>query len=749
LLEYLPLYLTNLSELLNALNPQQQAAVTHINGPLLVLAGAGTGKTKTLTHRVAYLIEQGVQPWQILAVTFTNKAAAEMQERIDALLNEGMKELKNEEPNSSIHSFVHSSSANIQTTSKPLISTFHSLGARLLRQHYEELGFTSSPTILDSDDSLAMVKNILKSMEVDPKQYPPRLFWSMISKAQNAQQTPEQLTHNNSNEFFELLPQVFERYLRRKQQNQVVDFDDLITLPVKLFANHDEVRKKYQNRWKYLLIDEFQDTNTVQYELVQLLGGEHQNVCAVGDGDQSIYRFRGAEISNILNFPKQWENCKTVALEQNYRSTKHILDAANGVIQNNQGRLPKDMFTEHAEGEPLQIIPCRDDYEEARLAIEEARKLHYDGYAYQDMAILVRTNRQTRLLEEAALKAGIPYQLVGGLKFYSRKEVKDVLAYLRFIVNPDDEVSLLRIINLPPRKIGQTTINKLLNHARLHSIPLGKVLTHIEMVEGLSAAPIKIIQQWQEKIQRLRDALPHTPPSKMVAAVIEQFGLEQHYLSEGVTGEARVENIQELENVASKMDDGDPAETLPQLLEEIALIADIDTKQEGQDAITMMTVHSAKGLEFPVVILPGIEEGIFPHSRSTDEQAELEEERRLMYVAMTRAEQRLIILHAQTRLWGGQPQGCVPSRFLQEIPHENIAGGMQYNSFGGNDAVDDDFAYSSDEEEVFEVEVNDQVRHASFGVGRVLEVHGNIASINFPGKGTKKMLLTIAPLEKL
>ena len=707
--------------MISGLNAAQKVVATHENGPMLVVAGAGSGKTRALTHRLAVLIARGVRPWQILAVTFTNKAAAEMKNRIRNLLGENGGEM-------------------------PLVGTFHAIGVRILRAEIESLGRPRNFTILDADDARAMVKKIQKNLGIDDKKFSPRMFAGKISLAKNNFLTPEKMANVAENQIDKFAADIFQKYESEKSKKNCLDFDDLITLPVTVFEKNPEILEKYQNRWKFVSVDEFQDTNAVQLRFLELLTEKHRNLCAIGDADQSIYAFRGADISNILNFQNLFPDAKIVKLEHNYRSTQNILDAADGVIANNENRIPKKMFTTAGAGEKVEIIDARDERVEAEIIAETILKIkNLDGRKFADFAILVRTNAQTRAIEEHLMRNAIPYQIIGGLKFYARKEIRDLLAFLKAIENPTDDISLLRIINLPPRKIGATTILKLSHFAAERGLSVGEILPHIEMADGISPAAKTAIFHFSEKLLKLRRQKNEIPPAILIEKVIEIFGLEKFYRDGADEGESRFENILELKSLAQKFDAAENA--LANFLEEIALISDVDSL-DAADRVTMMTLHMSKGLEFPIVFLPGLEEGLLPHSRSLFEPAALEEERRLMYVGMTRAREKLFLLRAKNRLVFGDFQSNPESRFLDEIPKNCVFRAENENS--ENDFSDDEISYSSFDDEYFPtLNVGDRVRHALFGDGTVTEIAGDLATVAFDRVGRKKLALAVAPIEKI
>lgn len=708
--------------MLSGLNPQQKKAAEHTTGPLLVVAGAGSGKTRALTHRIAYLLSRGVQPWQILAVTFTNKAAGEMKERVSSLIDGAY------EP--------------------PTIGTFHSIGVRILRADFEALGRERNFSILDADDAKNKVKKILKNKGIDDKKFTPRAVFSHISLAKNNFLSPGEYSAQADTPFKKISAEVFLEYEKQKEAENAVDFDDLIVLPVLLFEKNPHILQKYQNRWKYVSVDEFQDTNAVQLKFLDLLTREHRNLCAIGDSDQSIYAFRGADISNILNFQKLYDDAKIIKLEQNYRSTQNILDAADGVIKNNESRVPKKMWTESGTGEQVEVMDCEDEREEAGLIAQTiGDMLGIDGKKYADFAILLRTNAQSRALEEAMMRKSIPYQMIGGLKFYSRKEIRDILAYLKVIENQKDTESLLRIINLPPRKIGATTVARLMQYASDRSISLAEVIDHIDFAEGITPAAKISLSDFGGKIMQLRHLKNTISVAELIGKIIEVFGLEKFYRDGTEEGESRFENVCELQSVAYKFNTVDE-DALSLFLQDVALIADIDNL-ETVDRVTIMTLHSSKGLEFPVVFIPGCEEGLLPHSRSLLDPNQLEEERRLMYVGMTRAMEKLFLLRAKNRMAFGDFQHNPESRFLDEIPANCV---HRPNGERGDTGLSGDFLYNTeayDDVFVSPFTVGDRVSHFKFGQGSLREIQGDLAMIEFDTAGKKKMSLSVAPLEKI
>ena len=632
------------------LNPQQQAAVEHINGPMLILAGAGSGKTKVLTCRIAHLLELGVSPYKILAITFTNKAAKEMRDRVDAMVGPAAKDV--------------------------WLYTFHAFCARFLRREIEVLGtHKSNFAIYDAADQKNLLKSILKDMNLDEKRFPPAALQNAISNAKNQMQNASAFAKLAGDFFEQKAAEVYELYEKRLLANNAMDFDDLLMLTVKILAECPEVREKYQQRFSYIMIDEYQDTNRTQYLLTRYLAGDEGNLCVVGDADQSIYGWRGADIRNILDFEKDYPKAKLLKLEQNYRSTTVILDAANAVIENNTGRKPKKLWTKNAAGAAITYYNAMDERDEARFVVEQAQMLIRSGkFTYGDMAVLYRTNTQSRVFEEMLIKSGISYSMVGGVKFYDRKEIRDVMAYLKLLYNPYDALSLQRIINVPKRGIGQTTINKLQDYANARGISLFEVITNAAAVPGLSPRFIARLEEMSSLIFDLIAEVDTVPVEQLIDDVMHKTGyLEELQAERTPQSESRAENLQELISVAQDfLKDAGEEKTLARFLEHVALVSDIDDAQLDNDKFTLMTLHSAKGLEFPVVFLAGMEEGLFPHSRSLMDDEQMEEERRLCYVGITRAKQILYLTGAKTRTIYGRTNYSVPSRFLEEIPEKLV-----------------------------------------------------------------------------
>lgn len=735
------------------LNPEQRRAVTTVNGPVLILAGAGSGKTKTLTHRIAYLIaETRVSPHSILAVTFTNKAAAEMKERVEHLLAQAEGEAAWRAPE--------------------FMGTFHSLCVRILRRDIEPLGYSRNFNIIDADDQLGLVKKAMKEIEMNPDQLRPRSLLEAISTAKNRQITVERFTSEAQSYFEELVAKVYERYQASLRAENCLDFDDLIALTVRLFKEHPDVLARYQALFRYILVDEYQDTNPLQYELVTMLAREHRNLFVIGDDYQSIYSWRQADIRNILSFEEDYPEAVVITLDQNYRSTQTILDAATSIIENNVNQRHKKLWTEKKEGENIVLYPAVDENDEARFIVDEIRALRSAGRPYHDAAILYRTNAQSRSMEEALLKAAIPYLIIGGVRFYARKEIKDVLAYLRFLANPRDLLALERLIDEPKRGIGAATIALWTEAAREQSLDYLAIIPHLRARALLQEKKLKTLEGIAELFLHWRDSLEHET-GLTLAQLIDLVTRESGYLEtlrDGTTeGEVREENVKELLSVATKFNTLPAREGLTRFLEEVALIADTDSLDEGADAVRLMTVHSSKGLEFPVVFLIGLEEGIFPHSRSALSPSELEEERRLMYVGLTRAREKAYLLHAEMRTLFGGMQVNPPSRFLAEIPEtlverrEQKPGSTFFSdrkpSYGRNFGYRSRTSQSAQTarekvlerptEKATDLRPGDMVEHPQFGSGLVISIDGKLVSIAFKRAGVKKMMLGVAPLKKV
>lgn len=631
----------------DTLNPMQKEAVLHTEGPLLILAGAGSGKTRVLTHRIAYLIEEKeVNPWNILAITFTNKAAGEMRERVDSLVGFGAESI--------------------------WVSTFHSTCVRILRRYIEHLGYTTSFSIYDSDDQKTLMKQVFKTLDIDTKQYKERSVLGIISSAKDKLISPEEFLLNAGQDFRQKkVGEIYREYQNQLKKNNALDFDDLIVKTVELFQNDSQILDYYQERFRYIMVDEYQDTNTAQFKLISLLASKYGNLCVVGDDDQSIYRFRGADIENILSFEQTFPGARVIKLEQNYRSTQNILDAANGVIRHNRGRKEKSLWTANGTGDEILFKQFDDARDEADYI---ARQIRDSEFSYQDQAVLYRTNAQSRLLEERCIFYNVPYRLVGGVNFYQRKEIKDILAYLKTVANGVDDLSVLRIINVPKRGIGATSMGRVTMFASEHSMSLYSALREARMVPGLGKA-VEKIGRFISQMECFRAMAQSEEYSiqDLIEAILEETGYEEELKAEGeIEAETRMENIQELINKAAAYEEDSQHPSLDEFLEQVALVADIDNVDSSEDRVTLMTLHSAKGLEFPKVYLAGMEDGLFPGMMavSSDDPTDMEEERRLCYVGITRAKKELVITAARKRMTHGETRYCKPSRFVEEIPAE-------------------------------------------------------------------------------
>ena len=645
----------------DTLNPMQQEAVYHTEGPLLVLAGAGSGKTRVLTHRIAYLIEEkGVNPWNIMAITFTNKAAAEMRERVDKIVGFGSESI--------------------------WVSTFHSSCVRILRRHIEYLGYSTNFTIYDGDDQKTLMKQIFKKMDIDTRQFKERAVLSKISSAKDEMITPEEYELNAGIDFREKkVAQIYKEYQKELKKNNALDFDDLILKTVELFQNVPEVLDYYQEKFRYIMVDEYQDTNLVQFKLVDLLAKKYRNICVVGDDDQSIYKFRGANIENILSFEKAFPGAKVIKLEQNYRSTQNILNAANEVIRNNRGRKDKTLWTANEEGNLPRFLQFDTAYEEAdAIAREIQRKAAERACDYSEFAVLYRTNAQSRLLEEKFILHSIPYRLVGGVNFYQRKEIKDVLCYLKTIANGQDDLAVQRIINVPKRGIGATSIGKVTIFASANGMSFYQALLRVKAVPSIGKAGDKILG-FVEQIEYFKSRLSELSIKDLIEEILEKTGYKKELEAEGeIEAETRLQNIEELINKAVNYSETAEEPTLNGFLEEVALVADVDSMDESENRVILMTLHSAKGLEFPYVYLSGLEDGLFPSSMSimSDDRDAVEEERRLCYVGITRAQKELTITAARQRMTNGETRFSKVSRFVEEIPEWMLEKPEQKSVFG-------------------------------------------------------------------
>ncbi|MBH8598517.1 MULTISPECIES: DNA helicase PcrA [unclassified Thermoactinomyces] len=719
--------------LLAGLNPMQRKAVETTEGPVQIIAGAGSGKTRVLTHRVAYLLaEKRIHPWNILAITFTNKAAREMKERITSLVGSAAEEI--------------------------WISTFHSMCVRILRRDIDRLGYSRNFTILDTSDQLTVIKQVLKEENLDPKKFEPRSLLNKISQAKNVLLGPERMKMQARTLLEEVAADVYAKYQQKLRTNESLDFDDLLMETVRLFDLNPEVKDYYQRKFQYIHVDEYQDTNHAQYVLVRLLAGHHKNICVVGDSDQSIYRFRGADISNILNFERDYPEATVIKLEQNYRSTKNILAAANHLIAHNTERKPKNLWTENDRGEPICQFEAGTEHEEAYYVAETILKGRRQGNHYRDYAVLYRTNAQSRVVEEVMLKSNIPYTVVGGMKFYERKEIKDILAYLRLIVNPHDDLSLMRVINVPRRGIGAASLEKIERYAREHQLSLFSALLEPEHI-GLTKRTLDPISEFVSMIREFHAMIDYLSASEITEEMLERSRYRAELKKENTLEAAgRLENIEEFLSVAQEFEKKNEDKSLVAFLTDLALISDIDAldeeaEKEDGDAVALMTLHSAKGLEFPYVFLIGMEEGIFPHVRSLDDETEMEEERRLAYVGITRAERELHLTRARTRTIYGQTNSYLPSRFLEEIPKELV------RAVGGNEnvtplaSVQKRSPVRREPNTDFDWMVGDKAKHGKWGIGTVVKVQGEgedlELNIAFPAPiGVKKLLAKYAPITK-
>jgi DNA helicase-2/ATP-dependent DNA helicase PcrA len=708
-------------QLLKGLNPEQKKAVLTTEGPLLILAGAGSGKTKTITHRIAYILSKGLaQPESILAVTFTNKAAKEMRGRIARLIG-GLE---------TSYSFM------------PFMGTFHGICVKILRRSGEHIGIPPSFVIFDDSDSLSAIKRASRQLMVDEKSFPPRQLKSIISSAKNEMLSPEEYSGLATSPMQKVAAQVYPIYQRELKNAGGLDFDDLIVRTVALLKNVKEVRQQWQNQFKYILIDEYQDTNAAQYQLIKLLLSEAKNLAVVGDDAQSIYMFRGADFRNILNFEKDYKKSTIIKLEQNYRSTKNILEASNALIRNNQKRSNKNLWTKEADGQPVHIIQVSNERAEADSLVRHIKDYTDSGrYKFSEHAILYRTNAQSRVIEEAFIRYGIPYHIVGGVRFYDRKEIKDLVAYLRLIYQPEDRISLDRVINVPTRGVGPKSLTNFLEYAdSLGS--LNSAFNQIEAITTLTPKAKSAIFELADILSNLRSIVDSTGLTGLIDSLIRRLDYLK-YLDDGTPqGEARQENVKELLSVANEYQEVG----LAGFLEEVALISDVDNANFNSDQVTLMTIHAAKGLEFPVVFMTGLEETIFPHSRALYDQAEMEEERRLCYVGMTRARQELYMTYAASRMLYGGIMHNPPSRFLSEID-----GQFETESHFAPTSIQPLGPPVNNDEPRYIPELNtgDDISHQTFGRGTVVELDGDNAAIYFKGHGIKKLNLSFAPIEKL
>ncbi len=693
--------------LLSGLNDKQKEAVLHVDGPCLVIAGAGSGKTRVLTTRIANLIENGIPSYNILAITFTNKAAKEMKERLEKIVPDN----------------------------NAFVGTFHSLGVRIIRENAPLLGLDRTFSIVDSDDVVSIIKKIMKDKGLDPKLSSPAYIRNKISNIKN-----EMLSSNDIAKFYntpqdKVAEQVYYEYIEVLKKNNAVDFDDLLRLPVQLFIEHPEVLESYQDRFKYILIDEYQDTNEVQYKLSKLLAKKYKNIFIVGDPDQSIYMFRGANFRNILNFEKDYSNALVIPLEENYRSTKYILDAANSVIKNNKERKDKTLWSSVGEGSKTKYLRAYDGKHEIQLVLDEIKRLVESGYQKKNIAILYRTNAQSRLVEEMFLKANVPYKVVGSYYFYNRKEVKDLICYLRLILNNHDEISLRRVINVPKRGIGDATISKLEQEAKDQNISIFEAIS-----KGKE-------QGFKDLILHLTKESENLSLTELIDLILSDTGMREEYEAEKtMESERRLEVLEEFKSITKSFEDRTGSEDLAEFLEEISLIADVTEHKEEDDVVTLMTMHSAKGLEFEVVFLVGMEDGIFPHQNSFCEEGGLEEERRLCYVGITRAKEKLYITNAKRRTLYGKDVMNSPSRFIKEIDQELLE--IENEKMMPEEQINREALYHNEGE--VEFKDGDIVMHMIYGRGVVIEVSGNFISVAFAKNfGIKKLLKNHKSIKKI
>lgn len=739
----------------DSLNGPQREAVYHTEGPLLILAGAGSGKTRVLTHRIAYLIEEkGINPWNILAITFTNKAAGEMRERVDQIVGFGAESI--------------------------WVSTFHSTCVRILRRHIDRLGYDTNFTIYDTDDQKTLMKDVCKRLQIDTKVYRERNLLAAISAAKNELITPEEYRLQSEGDFGrQKIASVYEEYEKQMRANNALDFDDLLLKAVQLFQTQPEVLDYYQERFRYIMIDEYQDTNTVQFQLVSLLAAKYRNLCVVGDDDQSIYKFRGANIRNILNFEQVFEDARVIKLEQNYRSTSTILDAANAVIRNNNGRKEKTLWTDNGQGEKITFRQFDTAYDEAEYIVGDIKENIENGRCnYNDNAVLYRTNAQSRLLEEKLVAANIPYKIVGGINFYARREIKDLLAYLKTIDNARDDLAVRRIINVPKRGIGLTSVNRLQEYALARDISFYEALLGADLIPGIGRGLARL-ESFAALMEHFRTRADEISISQLLDEILETTGYIEELKTEGeIEAEARIENIDELKNKIAAYEEACQEQGerpgLSGFLEEVALVADVDSLDENSDYVVLMTLHSAKGLEFPQVYLAGMEDGLFPSymTITADDPEEIEEERRLCYVGITRAKEHLTLTCAKRRMVRGETQYNKMSRFLKEIPMELLATGIKFEKEEKEEEKPQPWQQARQSfrskpftapkpVQQFKVaggkgpgyDVGDRVRHVKFGEGIVTSIveggRDYEVTVEFDTAGTKKMFAVFAKLQKI
>ncbi|WP_026486628.1 DNA helicase PcrA [Caldanaerobius polysaccharolyticus] len=708
--------------LIESLNEAQRSAVLTTEGPLLILAGAGSGKTRVITYRIAYLIkEKGISPYNILAITFTNKAAREMRERVEKLLGGEARDI--------------------------WIMTFHAACVRILRRDIERIGYSRNFVIYDTSDQMALLKNCIKELNLNEKMYEPAVIMSAISRAKDKMIAPEDYLDAYGDDFRNRkIKDIYSLYQEKLKKNNALDFDDIILKTIQLFKSDPEVLDYYQRRFKYIMVDEYQDTNAAQYQFIKLLSSYHRNLCVVGDDDQSIYGWRGADIRNILDFEKDFENTTVVKLEQNYRSTKQILEAANEVVSNNKGRKPKRLWTVNGDGMPITVYTAVDEHDEAEYAVTRILEGVARGNSFGSYAILYRTNAQSRVFEDVLNREGIPYRMVGGLRFYDRKEIKDIIAYLRVLQNPLDDVSLRRIVNVPKRGIGEGTLSKLEEYTVHKGISLYDAM--LECGEVLSARAAKAVENFVEMMTELMAVKEVVDVTQLIEEVLEKTGyVKELEKDESEEAQSRIQNLREFLTVAQEFEAQSEDKSLQAFLENISLVTDVDELDESQDAVVLMTLHGAKGLEFDNVFIVGMEEGIFPISRAMLDEAQLEEERRLCYVGITRARKKLYITHALQRSTYGSVSYNPVSRFVEEIPEYLV----EHEGYGGGSIPRSERKYiaatrkSSRDSQAYII--GQKVQHAKWGIGTVIEANESEVVVAFDSVGTKRLAVDFAPLK--
>ena len=693
---------------LDTLNETQLEAVKITDGPLLILAGPGSGKTRVITYKIAYLLEQGkAKPWEVLAITFTNKAAKEMKERLHNLIEEDIKGMQ--------------------------ISTFHSFGLRVIKEYYDFFGLDRTFTIIDESDSISLIKKIIKELNLDEKKYIPRAIKNKISGAKNELLNPEGFKVFARTPYDEDVVKIYKKYEEKLKRNSSVDFDDLLMLPIELFRKDKEALEHYQNRYKYVFIDEYQDTNEAQYLLSKMISDKYKNICVVGDESQSIYSWRGANYKNILNFEKDYKNAKVILLEQNYRSTKTILEAANSVIKNNKEKKDKHLWTLNGKGSKIKYLRCYDEKDEILNIINTIKKFKSEGIPYKEMVVLYRTNAQSQSIERGFIENTIPYKVVGSYAYFNRKEIKDLVAYLRLINNEKDDVSLIRAMNAPKRGIGAKTIEKLELNANENNVSIFDSIT-----SGKELAFKNLILDIKEKMKDKSFV-------DLVELVLDGSGLKDEYKEKTIENESRLENLEEFKSIARNFEDYNPGATLEEFLIEISLISDVKEASDCDEVVTLMTMHAVKGLEFDVVFITGLEEGLFPHSNSMFDESELEEERRLFYVAITRAKKVLYLTNARSRMLFGQIKSNLPSRFIEEINQEDVEKLFEENKSTKEIKINKKDNFNDND---LELKVGDHVNHNAYGNGIVVSLEKSVATIAFK-VGIKKILTTYKGLKKI